>query len=84
MRGCGHSDCCYPPFWRAAWSAVTTACTSMVMERRSEYFANLSVDAKLRYEAKVTNAGLTQDPYAIREWTENPENLPEVQWSDNS
>ncbi len=56
----------------------------MVMERRSEYFANLSVDAKLRYEAKVTNAGLTQDPYAIREWTENPENLPEVQWSDNS
>ncbi len=54
----------------------------MVMERKSEYFANLSVDAKLRYETKVTNAGLTQDPYAIREWTENPENLPEVKWSD--
>lgn len=61
---------------------VSTACTCMVMERKSEYFVNLSTEAKLRYEAKVTNAGLTEDPYSIKNWTENPESIPEVQWSD--
>ena len=52
------------------------------MELKSEYFANLSADAKVRYESKVTSTGLGQDPYAIKEWTESPENIPEVQWSD--
>ena len=46
------------------------------MELKSEYFANLSADAKVRYESKVTSTGLGQDPYAR---TESPENIPKVQ-----
>ncbi len=61
---------------------LSPRCTFMVMDRKSKYFTNLSADAKCRYEGKVTNSGLRQDPYAITEWTENPENVPEVQWSD--
>ena len=52
------------------------------MELKSEYFANLSADVKVRYESKMTSTGLGQDRYAIKEWTESPENIPEVQWSD--
>lgn len=33
-------------------------------------------------KSKVTSAGLGKDPYAIKEWTESPKNVPEVQWSD--
>ncbi len=61
---------------------LSPRCTFMVMHRQSEYFTNLSADAKCQYEGKVTNSGLRQDPYATTEWTENPENVPEVQWSD--
>ena len=54
------------------------------MERKSEYFANLSADAQGRYECKVVSSGLSTDPYAIDDcyWTEAPEIAPDVQWSD--
>ena len=54
------------------------------MERKSEYFANLSADAQGRYECKVISSGLSTDPYAIDDcyWTEIPEIVPDVQWSD--
>ena len=36
------------------------------------------------YESKVISSGLRTDPYAIddRHWTETPEIVPDVQWSD--
>ena len=54
------------------------------METKSEYFSNLSADSKVRYESKVTYTGLTKDPYAINQsgWTDSPETVPEVYWSD--
>ena len=52
------------------------------MEIKSEYFCKLSADSKTRYECKVTSSGLTKDPYAIDEWTDDPDTVPEVQWSD--
>ena len=49
-------------------------------ERRSEYFLSLSASSRERYECKVTSK---DDPYAISEvWTESPELIPELQWSD--
>ena len=55
-----------------------------VMERKSEYFANLSGDSQRRYECKVISSGLSTDPYAIDNgyWTDAPEIVPDVQWSD--
>ena len=52
------------------------------MERKSEYFLNLSLQSKERYEAKVVSAGLRIDPYAIEDWTETPEDAPDMHWSD--
>ena len=54
------------------------------MERKSEYFAGLSVDSQRRYEQKVLASGLSTDPYAIDDcyWTEAPETVPDTQWSD--
>ena len=53
------------------------------MERASEYFLSLSAGSRERYECKVTSCGLNDDPYAISEgWTESPELIPELQWSD--
>ena len=54
------------------------------MERKSEYFASLSAESQRRYESKVISSGLRTDPYAIddRHWTETPERVPDVQWSD--
>ena len=45
-----------------------------VVERKSEYFANLSADARGRYECKVISSDLSTDPYAIDDcyWTEAP------------
>ena len=34
------------------------------MERKSEYFAGLSVDSQRRYEKKFVANGLSTDPYA--------------------
>ena len=54
------------------------------IQRKSEYFANLSADSQRRYESKVISSGLNIDPYAIDDcqWTEVPETVPDVQWSD--
>ena len=50
------------------------------MERKSEYFAGLSVDSRKRYEQKVLASGLSTDPYAIDDcyWTEAPETVPDA------
>ena len=42
----------------------------------------LSAESQARYEAKTTYFGLKTDPYCIEEWTEAPETIPKVQWSD--
>ena len=54
------------------------------MERKSEYFAGLSVDSQRRYEQKVLASALSTDPYAIEDcyWTEAPETVPDTQWND--
>ena len=52
------------------------------MERKSDYFFDLSSQAKERYEAKVVSSGLRIDPYAIEDWNEAPEEVPDVRWSD--
>ena len=46
--------------------------------------ANLSAYARGRYECKVISSGLNTDRYAIDDcyWTEVPEIVPDVQWSD--
>ncbi len=36
----------------------------------------------MRYQNEVVAAGLAQDPYAIQEWTESPDLIPDVKWSD--
>ena len=43
-----------------------------------------SEDAKQRYESKVNVAGtgLTVDPYVIDDWTQDPETVPRLAWSD--
>ena len=58
----------------------------MALTNKSEYFAQLSTEAKARYESKVTNAGLDVDPYCIDEslWTREPEKIPKVIWVDIS
>ena len=50
----------------------------MVLSRMSEYFSNLTAGARKRYEAKVTAAGLSIDPYCIdeSEWSREPEIVP--------
>lgn len=56
------------------------------MEQVSEYYSELSGEAKARYESKVLNSGITVDPYAIRDdfWVKEMDvaNIPEVKWSD--
>lgn len=54
------------------------------MESVSQYFADLSAEAKARYTAKVKGAGLQKDPYAIpcNLWVAEPDTVPEVAWSD--
>ena len=54
----------------------------IAMEQNSEYFSNLSATSCIRYESKVTSAGLLTDPYCIEQWNEDLESFPEVQWSD--
>ena len=50
------------------------------VNKKSEYFAQLSAEAKIRYESKLTSAGLDIDPYCIEEslWTREPEVIPKV------
>ena len=54
----------------------------MALVRKSEYVTSLPGDARARYESKVSSLGLTTDPYCIEEWTEAPEDIPSVHWSD--
>ena len=56
---------------------ITTA-----LLRKSEYLLSLSVEAKQRYENKITGTGLDVDPYVINEWTQDPENISRMAWSD--
>ena len=49
---------------------------------KSEYLCSLSEDAKQRYESKVAGTGLTVDPYVIDDWTQDPETVPRLAWSD--
>ena len=49
---------------------------------KSEYLLSLSVEAKQRYESKITGTGLDVDPYVIDELTQAPENIPRMAWSD--
>ena len=37
-------------------------CLVIVMEQVSEYYSELSGEAKARYESKVRNSGITVDP----------------------
>ena len=55
----------------------------MALTKKSEYFAQLSAEAKIRYESKLTSAGLDIDPYCIEEslWTREPEVIPKVSHS---
>ena len=58
-------------------------CTcGMVLARKSEYFCSLSEDVKQGYESKVAGTGLTVDPYVIDDWTQDPETVPRLAWSD--
>ena len=56
-------------------------CLVIVMEQVSEYYSELSGEAKARYESKVRNSGITVDPYAIRDdcWVKEMDvaNIPE-------
>ena len=42
----------------------------------------LHEDAKQRYESKVAGTGVTVDPYVIDDWTQDPETVPQLAWSD--
>lgn len=55
---------------------------AVYLVKRSEYLVKLSSEAKKRYESKVVSAGINVDPYAIDKWSQNPEDIPKVQWSD--
>ena len=43
--------------------AEAAICNVIMAFKKSEYFAQLSTEAKARYECKVTSAGLNIDPY---------------------
>jgi len=54
------------------------------MERTSEYFDDLSAEAKARYRQKLAKVGLKDDPYSIPNdlWVEKPPSVPKIAWSD--
>jgi len=52
------------------------------MEKPSGYYLDLKADSKKRYQSKVTSAGLRIDPYSITQWSEDPDEIPSVTWSD--
>ena len=52
------------------------------MESYSEYLKGLSTDARARYKKKVLATGLNKDPYVINDWTDSPEIIPDVHYSD--
>ena len=52
------------------------------MEQTSENFSSLSSEANEKYETQVVCAGHWVDPYRTENWTEAPEEVPDVRWSD--
>ena len=56
----------------------------MALVKKSEYFSTLSVEAKKRYESKVSVGGFNQDPYTVKEteWTRELHAIPHLTWSD--
>ena len=56
----------------------------MGLQRKSDYLCGQSAEARERYESKVKCTGLNVDPYGIEEseWSQNPENIPRLAWSD--
>lgn len=55
---------------------------ALALTRVSEYLSGLSATAKQRYIAKVSKAGLSVDPYTIIDWKNEPETIPQMNWSD--
>ena len=56
--------------------------TAVSLVKWSEYLMKLLLEAKKRFESKVVSAGVNVDPCAIDKWSQDPEDLPKVQWSD--
>ncbi len=56
----------------------------MAFVRKSEYVAQLSAVSRQRYEEKLKNVGLFDDPYCLENsaWEKNPEDLPLLSFSD--
>jgi len=52
------------------------------MEAVSEYYLTLTGEVKKRYESKVAKAGLKIDPYKLESWSSNPDEIPDIAWSD--
>ena len=52
------------------------------MERKPEYFSNHLATSQIRYESKVTLAGLSKVPYCSEQWYKDLESFLEVHWSD--
>ena len=54
----------------------------MTLLLQSEYVRNLSVEAREWYQCKLAACELSADPYLIEDWTQSPEVVPNLQWSD--
>ena len=70
MRVCIHMSICHTTAGMHARDA-NGAFTKKIL--------NLSIESKARYTSKVTSAGFNIDPYCIDQWTETPEDAPDVQ-----
>ncbi len=57
---------------------------AMALVKKSEYLCSLSVEGRQRYAEKLNVAGINTDPYCIeeKEWTREPEAIPQLVWSD--
>ena len=82
-----HSNRCYAAILEATVlrpGACVCIFSQMARSRVSQYFEGLSPEAQQRYRTKLTATGLLIDPYAIptSEWTQEPDVIPKVQWSD--
>ena len=52
------------------------------MEAREQKSKCLSVESQKRYEEKVVRAGLKTGIKEAQPWTEEPEVIPDMNWSD--
>ena len=53
-----------------------------IMESTSSYYRALLKKARKKYERKVIQTGLKNDPYEIDAWNDSPDVVPAVKWSD--